>query len=163
MFRRERALYRRLSHTKCSTSGLESSTPHRTGDKTTLLDSKCRPSRLRRIFFPILPDSKTYYEFILGWSAAMARNMPMFITVLYQFAMLTLNSYEKVRDLSNILLKFPPITVTKTYKTMGAKSGRGCCWRWAHRPLKRDACESVMENTESPTHLVQALHSGHTR
>lgn len=51
-FRRQHALYRRLSHTKCSTSGSESSTPHRTGDKTTLLDSKYRPSRLHRIFFP---------------------------------------------------------------------------------------------------------------
>lgn len=111
-FNRQPALYRRLSHTKCCTSGLESSAPHRTGDKTTLLDSKCRPSRFSQDFFSIPPDSKTYYEFILGRSAAMARRMPMFRTILYQFAMLTLNSYEKV---SNILLKFPPITATKTW------------------------------------------------
>jgi hypothetical protein len=80
------------------------------------------------LFFSIPPDSKTYYEFILGWSAVTARRMPVFKNILYHFAMLTLNSYEKVSSgYEQYIIKVSADQQQQKHsKTRTAKSSRGC-------------------------------------
>jgi hypothetical protein len=68
--------------------------PQRTSDEATLLDSKCRPSQLRRFFLP--PESKTYYEFIVGMVSSCGESNANVEIVLYPFEISTLHLYEKV-------------------------------------------------------------------
>lgn len=81
------ALYRLFSHT----SGLESSTPHRTGDKNHVIGFEMLAILAPRDFFSLPSESKTYYEFIGGMVSCYGARI-----VLYQFAVSTLNVYDEV-------------------------------------------------------------------
>jgi hypothetical protein len=69
-------------------------TPHRTSDEATLLDSKCRASQPRRFFLP--PESKTYYEFIVGTVSCCCESNADAEIVWCPFEISTLHLYEKV-------------------------------------------------------------------
>jgi hypothetical protein len=73
----------------------------------------------------------------------MVRRMPMFKSFYTSLQCRRWMSMKKlVRDMINILLKFPPITATKTRQQRGEKAVEDVtllgCWQWAHRQLRRN-------------------------